>query len=53
MIDDFCFSYKEEFDVWDRKVNYFIQNYNSYLNKVERITLEVSKEVEQNFKLLA
>ena len=52
-IEDYCFSYKEEFIIWNTKVDYFIKNYNSYLNEVEQITLEVSQEVEQNFKLLA
>lgn len=52
-IEDFCFSYKEDFNEWNAKVDYFINHYNSYLNDVERITLEVSKDVEQNFKLLA
>jgi len=52
-IEDYCFSYKEEFNVWNTKMDYFIENYNNYLNDVERITLEVSQEVEQNFKLLA
>jgi colanic acid/amylovoran biosynthesis protein len=51
-IEDYCFSYKEEFDVWNTKTDYFIENYHNYLNNVERITLEVSQEVEQNFKLL-
>ena len=51
-IENYCFSYKEDFSLWNAKVDHFIQNYNSYLNEVERITLEVSQEVEQNFKLL-
>lgn len=51
-IEGYCFSYKEEFDVWNTKMDYFIENYNNYLNSVERITFVVSQEVEQNFKLL-
>ena len=52
-LEDYCFSYKEEYGIWDTKVDYFIKNYKSYLNNIERITLEVSQEVEKNFKLLA
>ncbi|MFH4964303.1 polysaccharide pyruvyl transferase family protein [Gaetbulibacter sp. M235] len=51
-LDDYCFSYKEELDVWNTKVDYFIDDYNNYLKKIDNIIFEASQQVEHNFKYL-
>ncbi|WP_298368902.1 polysaccharide pyruvyl transferase family protein [uncultured Lutibacter sp.] len=51
-LEDYCFSYKEDINSWFSKVDFFINNYNSYLNNIDIITLNASKQVEKNFKLL-
>lgn len=51
-LDDFCFYYREDYDVWDSKVDYFIKHYKAYLHRVDNIKHAVYKEVKQNFKLL-
>lgn len=49
---DYCFSYKEEQEVWNDKVDMFIKNYSNYLDKIEDVTKEAAISVQNNFKLL-
>jgi polysaccharide pyruvyl transferase WcaK-like protein len=51
-LDDFCFYYNEDYDVWNSKVDYFIKQYKVYLHRIDDVTDFVYKEVQQNFKLL-
>lgn len=51
-LDKYCFSYKEEFNIWNIKVDYFINNYHSYLATIDEINNKVSEEVSENFKCL-
>lgn len=51
-LENYCFSYKENISHWNTKVDFFIDDFDNYLKKIDKVTFEASQQVEQNFKFI-
>lgn len=51
-IEDYCFWYKDDYSIWEAKVTTFINNYDNYLKKINKLVTDASADVEKNFQLL-